>query len=237
MKIALLGYGKMGKAIEKIAIERGHEIILKTNSSQAIDLGELKKATVAIEFSRPDTVVDNINMCFDLGVPVVVGTTGWQEDMIHVRNRCLDEGHSIFYASNFSIGVNIFNEISKKLASLIGQYPDYSTCIEETHHIQKLDKPSGTAILLAEGILENNKRLKQWKLEEDGEDILRINSIREGDVPGTHKIMHASEIDNITLIHEAKNRKGFALGAVLAAEFLPGKIGNYSMKDLLKLDL
>jgi 4-hydroxy-tetrahydrodipicolinate reductase len=170
-------------------------------------------------------------------VPVVVGTTGWQEDMIHIKNRCLDEGHSIFYASNFSIGVNIFNEVNKKLAALISHYPDYNSCIEETHHINKIDKPSGTAILLAEGILENNELLKQWKLDEDGEDTLRVNSIREGDVPGTHKIVHESEIDSITLIHEAKSRKGFALGAVLAAEFLPGKIGNYSMKDLLNLDL
>jgi 4-hydroxy-tetrahydrodipicolinate reductase len=237
MKIALLGYGKMGKAIEQIAIERGHDIVLKTSSSQPINADVLKLANVAIEFSRPDVVVENINTCFDLGVPVVVGTTGWQEDMIHIKNRCLDEGHSIFYASNFSIGVNIFNEVNKKLAALISHYPDYNSCIEETHHINKIDKPSGTAILLAEGILENNELLKQWKLDEDGEDTLRVNSIREGDVPGTHKIVHESEIDSITLIHEAKSRKGFALGAVLAAEFLPGKIGNYSMKDLLNLDL
>ena len=237
MKIALLGYGKMGKAIEQIAIERGHDIVLKTSSSQPINADVLKLANVAIEFSRPDVVVENINTCFDLGVPVVVGTTGWQVDMIHIKNRCLDEGHSIFYASNFSIGVNIFNEVNKKLAALISHYPDYNSCIEETHHINKIDKPSGTAILLAEGILENNELLKQWKLDEDGEDTLRVNSIREGDVPGTHKIVHESEIDSITLIHEAKSRKGFALGAVLAAEFLPGKIGNYSMKDLLNLDL
>jgi 4-hydroxy-tetrahydrodipicolinate reductase len=237
MKIALLGYGKMGKAIEQIAIKRGHDIVLKTSSSQPINADVLKLANVAIEFSRPDVVVENINTCFDLGVPVVVGTTGWQEDMIHIKNRCLDEGHSIFYASNFSIGVNIFNEVNKKLAALISHYPDYNSCIEETHHINKIDKPSGTAILLAEGILENNELLKQWKLDEDGEDTLRVNSIREGDVPGTHKIVHESEIDSITLIHEAKSRKGFALGAVLAAEFLPGKIGNYSMKDLLNLDL
>jgi 4-hydroxy-tetrahydrodipicolinate reductase len=227
----------MGKAIEQIAIERGHDIVLKTSSSQPINADVLKLANVAIEFSRPDVVVENINTCFDLGVPVVVGTTGWQEDMIHIKNRCLDEGHSIFYASNFSIGVNIFNEVNKKLAALISHYPDYNSCIEETHHINKIDKPSGTAILLAEGILENNELLKQWKLDEDGEDTLRIDSIREGDVPGTHKIVHESEIDSITLIHEAKSRKGFALGAVLAAEFLPGKIGNYSMKDLLNLDL
>jgi 4-hydroxy-tetrahydrodipicolinate reductase len=227
----------MGKAIENMALERGHEIVLKTNSSKSIDLDKLKQAKVAIEFSRPDTVVENINTCFDLRIPIVVGTTGWQEDMIHVKNRCLDEGQSFFFTNNFSVGVNIFNEISKKLAALISQYPDYNTFIEETHHIQKLDKPSGTAILLAEGILENNKRLKQWKLDEEGKGTLRIHSLREGDVPGTHKIMHDSEIDSITLIHEAKSRKGFALGAILAAEYLPGKIGCYSMKDLLKLDL
>lgn len=237
MKIALLGYGKMGKAIEKIALERGHEIILRVNSTQQIDPAELKKANIAIEFSRPDTVTKHINTCFDICLPVVVGTTGWQEDMIYIKNRCLDEGQSIFYASNFSIGVNIFNEISKNLARLLSQYPEYKTSIEEIHHINKLDKPSGTAILLAEGIIENNENLKKWKLDEVGSDILSIEARREGEVPGTHIIKNESEIDSITLIHEAKSRKGFALGAVLAAEFLSGKIGNYSMKDLIKLDL
>jgi 4-hydroxy-tetrahydrodipicolinate reductase len=237
MKIAILGYGKMGKAIEEIAIERGHVVILRTSSTEAIDTKLLKSATVAIEFSRPDTVVENINTCFDLRVPVVVGTTGWQEDMIHIKNRCLDEGQSIFYASNFSIGVNIFNEVSKNLARLISQYPEYKTSIEETHHIHKVDKPSGTAILLAEGILDNHEHLQSWKLDAVDKNVLSITSHREGDVPGTHVIKHESEIDSITFTHEAKSRKGFALGAVLAAEFLPGKIGNYSMKDLLKLDL
>lgn len=237
MKIALLGYGKMGKAIEKIALERGHEIVLRVNSTQQIDPIELKKANIAIEFSRPDIVAKHINICFDIGLPIIVGTTGWKEDMLYIKNRCMDEGQSIFYASNFSIGVNIFNEISKHLASLISQYPDYKTCIEETHHANKLDKPSGTAILLAEGILENNENLSEWKLDEKGKSILSIEAKREGEVPGTHIIKNESEIDSITLTHKAKSRKGFALGAVLAAEFLPGKVGNYSMKDLIKLDL
>lgn len=237
MKIALLGYGKMGKAIEKIALERGHEIVLRTSSSQNLDPEELKKATVAIEFSRPDVVVQNINTCFDLRIPIVVGTTGWQDGMTEIKNRCLDEGQSIFYASNFSIGVNIFNEISKHLARLISYYPEYKTSIEEIHHINKLDKPSGTAILLAEGILENNNNLNSWKLDDEGKNILSIKAIREGEVPGTHHIVHESEIDKITLIHEAKSRKGFALGAVLAAEYLPGKIGNFSMKDLINFNL
>lgn len=237
MKIALLGYGKMGKAIEKIAIERGHEIILRASSTHVLDPKELKKATVAIEFSRPDVVAKNINTCFDLRIPIVVGTTGWQKDMLHIKNRCLDEGQSIFYASNFSIGVNIFNEINKNLTRLISQHPEYKTTIEEIHHAHKLDKPSGTAILLADGILENNANLNSWKLDEEGDDVLTIKSKREGEVPGTHIINYDSEIDSITLIHEAKSRKGFALGAVLAAEFLPGKIGNFSMKDLIKLDI
>lgn len=237
MKIALLGYGKMGKAIEKIAVERGHEIIMRVNSTQQVDPAELKKANVAIEFSRPDTVAKHINICFDLGIPVVVGTTGWQDDMLYIKNRCLDEGKTIFYASNFSIGVNIFNEINKQLARLLSKYTDYKTSIEEIHHAKKLDKPSGTAILLAEGILENNDSLKQWELDTEGKGILSIEAKREGEVPGTHIIKNESDIDSITLIHEAKSRKGFALGAVLAAEFLPGKIGNYSMNDLIKLDL
>lgn len=237
MKIALLGYGKMGKAIENIALDRGHEIILRATSSTPIDIAILKQAHVAIEFSRPDTAAKNINLCFDNRIPIVVGTTGWQEDMIYIKNRCLDEGQSIFYASNFSIGVNIFNEVSKQLTRLISQYPAYNTSITETHHAHKLDKPSGTAILLAEGILENNSRLKEWKLDEEGDNILSVHAEREGEVPGTHTIKHDSEIDCICMTHEAKSRKGFALGAVLASEFLPGKIGNYSMHDLINLNL
>lgn len=237
MKIALLGYGKMGKEIEKIALERGHEIILKSSSTTPIDLEKLKLASVAIEFSRPDVVAKSIHTCFDNRIPVVVGTTGWKEDMMEIKNRCLDEGHSIFYASNFSVGINIFNEISKQLTRLISHYPEYKTSIEETHHAKKLDKPSGTAILLAEGILENNDALTCWELDGDGKGILPVHAERKDEVPGTHIIKHESDIDSITFIHEAKSRKGFALGAVLAAEFLPGKTGNYSMKDLIKLNL
>ncbi len=237
MKIALIGYGKMGKEIEKIALERGHEIVLKSSSTSPLDPEQLKKASVAIEFSRPDVVAENIHICFDNRVPVVVGTTGWKEDMMEIKNRCVDEGHSIFYASNFSIGVNIFNEVNKQLTRLISHYPAYKSSIEETHHAKKLDKPSGTAILLAEGILENNENLSCWKLDEGGEGILPISAKRIDDVPGTHTIKHESDIDSITFTHEAKSRKGFALGAVLAAEFLPGKTGNYSMKDLIKLNL
>lgn len=237
MKIAILGYGKMGKAIEKLALERGHEIILRSNSTLPIDFELLKMADVAIEFSRPEAAAENINLCFDHRIPVIVGTTGWHEDMVHIKNRCLDEGQSFFYASNFSIGVNIFNEANKYLASLISHYPEYKSSIEEIHHSQKLDKPSGTAILLAEGMIENNENLSGWKLDEDEDGMINIHSEREGDVPGTHIIKYESMIDNITLIHEAKNRLGFAFGAVLAAEFLQGKIGNYNMKDLIKLNL
>lgn len=237
MKIALLGYGKMGKAIEEIALERGHEIILKATSTSPVDIDILKQAHIAIEFSTPDTAAKNIDACFDNRIPIVVGTTGWQEDMIHIKNRCLDEGQSIFYASNFSIGVNIFNAVSKQLARLISQYPSYKTEIVETHHEKKLDKPSGTAILLAEGILENNSNLNEWKLDDEGDNILSIYAQREGDVPGTHTIKHGSEIDCICMTHEAKSRKGFALGAVMAAEFLPGKIGNYGMNDLINLNI
>jgi len=237
MKIALLGYGKMGKAIEELAIERGHEIILRATSTTPIDIDLLKQAQVSIEFSRPDTAVKNINLCFDNRIPIVVGTTGWLEDMTYIKNRCLDEGQSIFYASNFSIGVNIFNEVSKRLTHLISKYPSYKSSIVETHHEQKLDKPSGTAILLAKGIVENHDSLSEWKLDEEGDDILSIQSIREGQVPGTHTIKHDSEIDCICMTHEAKSRKGFALGAIMAAEFLPGKIGSYSMNDLINLNI
>lgn len=237
MKIALLGYGKMGKTIEQIALDRGHEITIRANNTESIDSVLLKNTDVAIEFSHPQSAARNINLCFDYRIPVVVGTTGWPEDMIHIKNRCLDEGQSFFYASNFSIGVNIFNEINNHLSRLIEHYPQYKASIEETHHIHKVDKPSGTAIKLAEGMIENNQNLNDWKLDEEGVDIIKIHSERIDDVPGTHKIKFESDIDSITLIHEAKNRLGFGYGAVLAAEFLIGKIGNYSMNDLIKFNI
>ena len=174
-------------------------------------------------------------MCFNHRIPIVSGTTGWQDKMVEIRNRCLDEGQSFFYASNFSIGVNIFFAMNKRLAELLNQYNTYSTEIEEIHHVRKLDAPSGTAISLAEDILSVQKKYKKWELDGTGDDVLTIHSERVGDAPGTHKVKFESRDDLIQITHESKNRTGFAYGAVLAAEFLVGKTGLFTMKDLLNL--
>ncbi len=237
MKIALLGYGKMGKEIEKIAVSRGHEIVLKVNVDNAKDLtiDNLKKADAAIEFSTPETAYSNIQKCFEANVPVVVGTTGWLHKIEEVKNSATNEGKGFFYASNFSIGVNVFFEINKKLAQLMAPYKEYSIEMEEIHHTQKLDAPSGTAITLAEGIIQNNTRKNKWvndKTTTDNE--LEIISKRIENRPGTHTVVYNSSIDEIYIRHTAHNRQGFALGAVVAAEFMKGKSGYYGMNDLLK---
>ncbi len=237
MKIALLGYGKMGKEIEKIAVSRGHEIVLKVNVDNAKDLtiDNLKKADAAIEFSTPETAYSNIQKCFEANVPVVVGTTGWLHKIEEVKNSATNEGKGFFYASNFSIGVNVFFEINKKLAQLMAPYKEYSIEMEEIHHTQKLDAPSGTAITLAEGIIQNNTRKNKWvndKTTTDNE--LEIISKRIENIPGTHTVVYNSSIDEIYIRHTAHNRQGFALGAVVAAEFMKGKSGYYGMNDLLK---
>jgi 4-hydroxy-tetrahydrodipicolinate reductase len=239
MKIALLGYGKMGKAIEKIAVDRGHQIVLKIGVDNLEDLTKenLEKADVAIEFSTPSTAYDNIQLCFQSGVPVVVGTTGWLEKLQECIEYCQNNKAGLFYASNFSVGVNVFFAINKKLAELMNNY-DYSVSMEEIHHTQKLDAPSGTAITLAEGIIEKNSKKSTWVNEPTNNATeLEIKSIREADVPGTHSITYSSEIDEIFIQHKAHNRTGFALGAVLAAEYMKDKSGYFGMADLMGLDL
>ena len=235
MKIALIGYGKMGKEIEKIALERGHQIVsvIDISSIDGFESDAFKSADVAIEFSQPSSAFENYKKCFAAGVPVVSGTTGWLEHLNDVKEICVKEEKTFFYASNYSIGVNVFFAVNKYLARIMNQFPAYDVSMKEVHHIHKLDSPSGTGITLAEGILENIDRKIKW---EEGENLspstLAIHSIREGEVPGIHEIIYESEADVINIKHDAKNRKGFALGAVIAAEFTQGKTGFLTMKDI-----
>ena len=232
MKFALLGYGRMGKAIEKIALERGHKIVCRIDKEQ--QEGKLEQADAAINFSIPDAAVENINLALNLSIPVVCGTTGWLDDYDQVVQKTHKKNTAFLYASNFSVGVNLFFKLNKILAQIMQQHQEYDTSLEEIHHIHKLDAPSGTAITLAEGIIENSD-YSQWKLDENGAETLSIRSIREGEVPGTHRISYQSPIDSITIEHLAHNRKGFALGAVVAAEWILGKKGIYKMEDVLNL--
>ncbi len=235
MKIALIGYGKMGKEIEAIALKRGHEIVLKVNRSNAenYSLEDLKKADVGIEFSTPHTTLANIRNCFSAGLPVVVGTTGWYEQFDLIKKECSEQQGSLFHATNFSLGVNLFFKLNTYLAELMNKYPAYDVSMEEIHHIHKLDKPSGTAISLANQVIEKIERKKTWSIDRKAEDVLFIQDIREGEVPGTHIIKYHSEVDDIEIMHKAHNRRGFALGAVIAAEFLKDKKGIYTMSDLI----
>ena len=235
MKIALVGYGKMGKTIEQIALSRGHEIvsIIDINNPDDFESAAFKSADVAIEFTTPATAFDNYMKCFVAHVPVVSGTTGWTARMGDIKEMCEKEGKTFFYASNFSIGVNIFFALNKYLAKVMNNFPSYDVRMTEVHHIHKLDAPSGTAITLAEGILENIDRKDRWTLEtaEKATD-LPIHAIREGEVPGIHEIIYESDVDTISIKHDAKSRAGFALGAVVAAEFTAGKKGFLGMSDL-----
>ncbi|MDR1222663.1 MAG: 4-hydroxy-tetrahydrodipicolinate reductase [Tannerella sp.] len=244
MKIALVGYGKMGHIIERIALERGHSIVSKIDidNPEGFDSEEFRSADVAIEFTTPATAVDNYRKCFVAGIPVVSGTTGWTERLGEIKRLCEEEGQTFFYASNFSIGVNLFFAVNKYLAKLMNNFPSYDVSMTEVHHIHKLDAPSGTGITLANGILEEVSRKKQWRLATEGtppndaanpEDLL-IHAVREGEVPGIHEIRYESDTDSITVKHEAKSRAGFALGAVLAAEFTAGKKGFLGMENLLQ---
>ncbi len=236
MKIALLGYGKMGKEIEKIALERGHEIVVKIDVESDWTNAKtlLASADVAIEFSTPQSTIQNIFHSFDVNVPVVVGTTGWMEQLDHVKQVCEKNGQTLFYASNFSIGVNLFFEINNKLALMMKKQVGYNVTMEEIHHTEKLDSPSGTALKLAEGIIEKYDRKKSWVNEAtDKEDVLGIVSKRIDKVPGTHTVTWTSDIDDIELKHTAHNRKGFALGAVMAAEWVRDKRGVFTMHDML----
>lgn len=238
MKIALIGYGKMGKEIEQIAIGRGHEIVSIIDLSNQEDFSSeaFKSADVAIEFTAPTVAYNNYIRAFNAGVKVVSGSTGWMDDHgDEIKDLCEKGGKTLFWASNFSLGVAIFSAVNKHLAKIMNQFPAYDVTMSETHHVHKLDAPSGTAITLAEGVLENLDRKDYWVKEEaKATNELPIHSIREGEVPGIHSIRYESEADSITITHDAKNRKGFALGAVLAAEFTCGKQGFLGMSDLFK---
>jgi len=238
MKIALIGYGKMGKAIEEIAINRGHEIVLKIDEYNLSDFNKknIAAANVAIEFTGPDSAYDNVKRALEFDIPLVCGSTGWLEKLDEIKKLCTDRNGSFIYASNFSVGVNIFFEINKKLAALMILQKDYEVQITEVHHTQKKDAPSGTAITIAEQILENLKRKKTWvNYNSDNIEDLEIISERIDPAPGIHKVKYSSAVDDIEIIHTAHSRQGFALGAVLAAEFIQDKKGIFSMKDVLSL--
>lgn len=236
MKIALIGYGKMGHIIEGIALNRGHEIvsIIDINNQEDFDSPAFLSADVAIEFTRPETAFGNFTKCFERHIPVVAGTTGWLSRIDEIKKACADGNQTFFYASNYSIGVNIFFAVNKYLARIMNNYPGYNVSMEEIHHIHKLDSPSGTGITLAEGILENLDRKTSWKEAETGKpEELLIRSKREGEVPGIHEVIYESDADILSIKHDAKSRNGFALGAVLAAEFTLGKKGFLTMDDML----
>lgn len=236
MRIALIGYGKMGQAIEEIAIQRGHDIVLKVSIENFEDntLDNIRKADVAIEFTGPDVAFDNVLKCLDAGVPVVSGSTGWLDRFDEAKKYCVSKNGALLYASNFSVGVNIFFALNRKLAELMAPYKEYNVSMVEVHHTAKKDAPSGTAITLAEDILKSVDSKKKWVNDNTGKaDDLVIISERIDPAPGTHIINYASDIDDIEIKHTAHNRKGFATGAVLAAEFLHNKKGIYTMNDVL----
>jgi len=240
MNIALIGYGKMGKSIETIAIERGHHIVARINSATPIDKAELAQADVAIEFSRPELAIGHMRFCFDKKLPIVVGTTAWNSSETSILSEAKEQDATLLYASNFSIGVNIFFALNKRLAELMQGHGDYHAVLEEIHHLQKLDAPSGTAITLANGLMESNDDYLSWvhsenKAPHTTEGQLAVISHRKPEVPGTHVMRYVSDIDTIEISHEAHNRKGFALGAIIAAEWLHGKTGVFTMNDVLNL--
>ena len=238
MKIALIGYGKMGKAIEEIALEKGHEIVLKIDlkNQHLMKLDNLSKAEVAIEFTGPESAYENIKTCLEAGIPVVAGSTGWIGQMEEIKSICKEKKGCFLYASNFSIGVNLFFELNRKMAELMKSHPEYDVSLEEIHHTQKKDAPSGTAISLAKDILSSSLVKKKWvNQESDRTEDLSIISKRIDPAPGTHSVKYSSAIDDIEIIHTAHSRKGFAAGAVLAAEFVVGKQGIFSMKEVLAI--
>lgn len=238
MKIALIGYGKMGKEIEQIAVGRGHSVVLKIdiNNQNDLTVENLSNADIAIEFTTPATAVSNYRKCFEAGVPVVSGTTGWLDQKPAIEKECMLKEGCFFYASNFSLGVNLFFELNKILAHMMNSFPQYDVSMTEIHHTQKLDAPSGTAITLAEGIIGANKSKKSWTIEPTNNmEELYIQAIRKDPYPGLHSVKYESEVDYLEITHNTYNRKGLALGAVLAAEFCLGKKGIFNMSDLLKL--
>ncbi|MFI8379542.1 4-hydroxy-tetrahydrodipicolinate reductase [Leeuwenhoekiella sp. NPDC079379] len=231
MKIALLGYGRMGKTIEKLATERGHTIVAKIDQNDSYDFNA---ADVAIDFSVPDAAIANISSAIKSGVPVVSGTTGWLDNYSDMVSLCEKQNGAFIYASNFSVGVNIFFELNKKLAKMMKTLKDYNISMTEVHHIHKLDAPSGTAITLAEGIIEETDKT-DWILDAEEETKITIKALREDEVPGTHTITYKSQVDELVIEHKAHNRNGFALGAIIAAEWLKDKKGVHTMKDVLNL--
>ncbi|NCC18808.1 MAG: 4-hydroxy-tetrahydrodipicolinate reductase [Bacteroidia bacterium] len=236
MNILLIGYGKMGKMIEDIALLRNHNIAYVIDKEEDWNNLDVKEINVAIDFSSPYNVVDNIVACFNRNIPIVVGTTGWYGRLNEFRDLANQEQKGLFVASNFSIGMSIFNKINEQLAILMNAQPSYDVSIEEIHHIHKLDAPSGTAITLAETIIDNLDRKTSWELDcqDEKPNVINVTAQRIGEVSGTHSVTYSSEVDDIIITHQAHNRKGFALGAVLAAEFMKGKTGFYGMKDLIK---
>ena len=238
MKLALIGYGKMGKAIEEAALHKGHEVVIKIDHPNLHEFTKenLLKADVAIEFTSPHSAFDNVKKCLEFDVPVVCGSTGWIDQLEDIKKLCADKNGAFIYSSNYSVGVNIFFEVNKKLASLMSAHKEYEVILEETHHTQKKDAPSGTAITLAEQILEQVQRKKQWVNElSDNPEDLEIISQRIDPAAGTHSVKYSSAIDNIEITHTAHNRKGFAFGALLAAEFIKNRKGFFAMKDVLGL--
>lgn len=238
MKIALIGYGRMGRAIERIAVGRGHEICARIDidDTHLFESKAFKEADVAIEFTQPTMAVENILRSFAAGVPVVSGTTGWQDSLAEVKAMCEEGRGTLFYSSNFSIGVYLFREANRYLARLMEGFPAYRPLLTEVHHIHKLDHPSGTAVTVAEEIVKANGRLTRWaetEGEDPGEGVLPIAYERRGEVPGIHSVSWESDVDTITLTHSAKSREGFALGAVVAAEWLQGRKGFFGMEDMM----
>jgi len=232
MKIAILGYGKMGKEIERIAISRGHEIVIKSDGN---DMYDISIAHIAIDFSTPESAYNNILNCINNQIPVISGTTGWLKKYDDIVRVCEEKNGALIYASNFSLGVNIFFELNNHLAKMMNKLKDYKVSIEETHHIKKLDSPSGTSITLANGIIENSE-FSDWELDKvTSEKNVPIFSKRISDVPGIHKVSYTSDIDKVQINHIAKNRQGFALGALIASEWLVNKKGVYTMKDVLNI--
>ena len=231
MKIALVGYGKMGHIIDELATKKGHEIVARLNETPT---GEnLNSPDVVIEFSNPEVAFNNIKICLENKIPVICGTTGWLDQKPEIEKIALQNKTAFLYGSNFSLGVNLFFALNEKLAKLMKDFSEYSVQLEEIHHTQKKDAPSGTAISIAEGIIKNDPRFDAWKLEETQNQELGIFAIRENEVPGTHSVHYKSDVDEIEIKHTAFNRNGFAVGAIVAAEWIIGKQGNFTMNDVL----
>lgn len=240
MKIVLVGYGKMGKEIEKLLPARGHQVVAKITSENPLSIENIKGADVAIDFSTPKTVLSNIDFLLQHNIPTIVGTTGWNDHLNEVTKWVEERNGALIHASNFSIGVNLFFKLNEQLAQLMNAHTDYQANVKEIHHTEKLDAPSGTAITLAEDLIENNSQLENWYCPQSHKNkaeisSLRIEAVREDDVKGTHIISYESDIDTISIRHEAHNRKGFALGSIIAAEWIQNKKGIFTMKDVLQL--